>query len=174
MDNSVGFIILRHVNSYLTNKYWKHCYNCIRKHFPDNKIIIIDDNSNLTYLSNDFIMKNTRVINSEYSNRGELLPYIYYLQNREFETAVIIHDSVFINKKIDTSIDKYKFLWNFKGDNDRIDDASHKLRDCYNDEDLINMIVTKILVIIKIKNLMNLSHRTRNHENANKIHTKYL
>ena len=44
--SSLGFIILRHVNSELTNKYWVNCYNCIRRHYPENKILIIDDNSN--------------------------------------------------------------------------------------------------------------------------------
>ena len=42
--DTLGFIILRNVNSELTNKYWIHCYNCIRKYYPENKIIIIDDN----------------------------------------------------------------------------------------------------------------------------------
>ena len=41
------FIIVRHVNSELTNKYWKESYNCIRKFYPEIKVVIIDDSTNL-------------------------------------------------------------------------------------------------------------------------------
>ena len=36
--NDYGFIIIRHINSSLTNEYWKECYTCIRKFYPNNKI----------------------------------------------------------------------------------------------------------------------------------------
>ena len=42
---SLGFIIIRHVNSKISDYYWKECYTCIRK-FYDNPIVIIDDSSN--------------------------------------------------------------------------------------------------------------------------------
>ena len=41
---NIGFIILRHVNSSITNEYWKECYRCIKKNYPTNRILIIDDN----------------------------------------------------------------------------------------------------------------------------------
>jgi hypothetical protein len=107
---SLGFIILRHVNSELTNRYWVNCYHCIRRHYPENTILIIDDNSNPQYISAEILYK-TLIINSEYHKRGELLPYYYYLQHRLFDSAVILHDSVFINQYIDFSVDKYKLLW---------------------------------------------------------------
>lgn len=110
---TIGFIILRHVNNYKTNLYWIHCYNCIRKFYPENKILIIDDNSNYQYIT-DYKLYKTRIIKSEYPGRGELLPYYYYLNNKDFDSAVIIHDSVFINKKIDLSVNKYKILWSFE------------------------------------------------------------
>jgi len=109
----IGFIILRHVNSEITNTYWIKCYNCIRKYYPENKIMIIDDNSNQLFLTNINLYKTT-VINSKYPGRGELLPYYYYLKNKLFDKAVIIHDSVFINKYIDFNVDDYKMLWSFK------------------------------------------------------------
>ena len=110
---TLGFIILRHVNSELTNKYWIHCYKCVRKYYPENNILIIDDNSDVNFLQNQPLYRTT-IINSEYHKRGELLPYYYYLKNKLFDNAVIIHDSVFINKYIDFSVDKYKFIWEFK------------------------------------------------------------
>ncbi len=95
-----GFIITRHVNSEQTNKYWNQCVKLIRTYYPFKKIIIIDDNSNQTFIKADFDYKNTEIIQSEYPKRGELLPYIYFLKNKWFENAVIIHDSVFIHKRI--------------------------------------------------------------------------
>ena len=44
-DKTFGFIILRHVNSSITNTYWIRCYDSIRKYYPENTILIIDDNS---------------------------------------------------------------------------------------------------------------------------------
>lgn len=107
-----GFIVLRHVNDEITNNYWQICYDCIRNYYPENKILIIDDNSNYNFITYKKLYK-TLVINSEYPKRGELLPYYYYLQNKLFDTAIIIHDSVFINAYIDLTADKYKILWHF-------------------------------------------------------------
>ena len=81
MNKSIGFIILRHINNKIVDNYWKICYSCIRKYYPKNKIIIIDDNSKKE-LDEEFEknLTNTLIINSEYPGRGELLPYIYYLK----------------------------------------------------------------------------------------------
>ena len=50
-DSTLGFIILRHVNSKITNTYWQLCYKRIRKFYPKNKIVIVDDNSNYQYVT---------------------------------------------------------------------------------------------------------------------------
>lgn len=110
---TLGFIILRHVNSEITNKYWIESYSCIRALYPDSMIIIIDDNSNYLYIT-DIPLENTRIIDSEFKGAGEALPYIYFLRYRYFDTAVIIHDSVFIKKYIDFTEYKNKFLWSFE------------------------------------------------------------
>ena len=124
---SLGFIILRHVNSELTNRYWVNCYHCIRTHYPENKILIIDDNSNQQYISAEILYK-TLIINSEYHKRGELLPYYYYLQNHLFDTAVILHDSVFINRYVDFAVDKYKLIWDIEHDCDQIEDETAMIK----------------------------------------------
>ena len=130
----IGFIILRHVNSELTNKYWIKCVNSIRQYYPENNILIIDDNSNYEYITEETLYKTT-IINSEYPKRGELLPYYYYLHNKLFDIAVIIHDSVFINKYIDMSVDKYKMIWDFKHNWDQTKDET-KMIDIFNDLEL--------------------------------------
>lgn len=130
----LGFIILRHVNSEQANKYWIHCIDCIRQYYPENEILIIDDNSNYDLITDEKPYKTT-VINSEYHKRGELLPYYYYLHNKLFDTAVIIHDSVFINKYIDFSVEKYKFLWEFEHNWDQTEDETRMI-DMFNDSEL--------------------------------------
>jgi hypothetical protein len=141
--NNIGFIMLRHVNSELTNKYWIHCYECIRKFYPENRILIIDDNSDYEYITNIYLY-NTTIINSEFPKRGELLPYCYYLNNKFFDTAVIIHDSVFINKYIDLNVDKYKLFWMFEHNSDQIDDELNMIK-LFNDPELLEFYNNKKL-----------------------------
>ena len=95
----IGFIILRYVNSTKTNKYWQECYDCIRT-FYSNKIVIIDDNSNLDFLTNDKELINCEIIKSDYPQRGELLPYYYYYHNKFCDRVIVLHDTMFIKKKI--------------------------------------------------------------------------
>ena len=49
-----GFIMTRHVNSEITNKYWNHSMQLLRKYYPEQKIIIIDDNSIKDFVKTDF------------------------------------------------------------------------------------------------------------------------
>jgi hypothetical protein len=133
--SDIGFIILRHVNNELTNNYWNFCYDSIRKYYPENLILIIDDNSNYEYITQREFYKTT-IIKSGYPGRGELLPYYYYLHNKLFETAVIIHDSVFINTFIDMSVDKYKIIWDFDHHWDQIEDETNMIKS-FNDEELL-------------------------------------
>jgi hypothetical protein len=135
--------MLRHVNSEETNKYWKHSYNCIRKFYPENHILIIDDNSNCEYITNISLYK-TIIIYSEYHKRAELLPYYYYLQFKLFDKAVILHDSVFINQYIDFNVDKYMPLWHFKHDWDLIDEET-KMLHLFNDQDILKFYENKTL-----------------------------
>jgi len=98
--SNFGFIITRHVNSFNTNKYWNQSIKLIRTFYPLKQIVIIDDNSNQEFLKADFDYKNVTVIQSEYHGRGELLPYVYYLKYKWFPNAVILHDSVFVHRRI--------------------------------------------------------------------------
>ena len=95
-----GFIITRHVNSEKTNMYWNRCVKCIKTFYPYKKIIIIDDNSNEQFLKADVDYINVTTIQSEFKGRGELLAYYYYIKNKFFENAVIVHDSVFFHKRV--------------------------------------------------------------------------
>lgn len=110
-EKQLGFIILRHVNSIETNQYWISCYNSIRR-FYNNDIIIIDDNSNYDYITNENLI-NCKIIQSEFPGRGELLPYYYMYKLHLFDRAIILHDSTYFNKKINFPSNECLFLWHF-------------------------------------------------------------
>lgn len=111
--DSFGFILLRHVNSELTNQYWIECYNRIRK-FYQEKIVIVDDNSNSNFIT-EYPTENCIVIQSEFPKRGELLPYYYLHKYKWFSQAMIIHDSAFIRDEINVpTIKTVRFLSYFE------------------------------------------------------------
>ena len=141
--SELGFIILRHVNSELTNQYWINCVMSIRKFYPENNIVIIDDNSNYNFINKEYLYK-TIVINSEYPKRGELLPYYYYLRNKWFNNAVIIHDSTIINDPIFTLVNSYTFIWEFEHNWDQVDDEL-RIIECFDDLELKNFYKNKHL-----------------------------
>ena len=118
-----GFIMTRHVNSEITNNYWNQSIRCIRRFYPDTKIIIIDDNSNNEFVKAQYEYRNVEIIQSEYKGRGELLPYYYFYKNKFFENAFIIHDSIFIHKRINfdkiNGIDAIP-LWHFNADKENV------------------------------------------------------
>jgi hypothetical protein len=113
---SLGFVITRHVNNKITDYYWKECYNCIRK-FYDYPILIIDDNSNTEFLNENIVLKNCTVIyDKDHKGSGEFLAYYYFHKLKPFDTAVVIHDSIFIQSHINfelTEDEDIRFLWTF-------------------------------------------------------------
>ncbi len=121
--NGFGFIILRHVNNELSSRYWFECYDRIRHFYPETPVVIIDDNSTYNFidLKKEATIYKCLVMRSIFPKRGELLPYYYYIHNHWFDSALVIHDSVFINIRIDfekMAADmpdglKCKFLWHF-------------------------------------------------------------
>jgi len=139
-----GFIILRHVNSEDTNRYWMDCYDSIRKFYPENQIMIIDDNSNYDVLTHKNLYK-TITIQSEYPGRGELLPYYYYLRYKFCDNVVILHDSVFLQARINLRVNKYKILWDFSDHkHDQIENETEMLQ-LFKDAELLDFYKKKHL-----------------------------
>ena len=121
--NSFGFIITRHVNSEITNKYWNRSIKLLKLFYPNKKIVIIDDNSDINFLKPDFDYNNIEIIQSEFPGSGELLPYYYFIKNKFFENAIILHDSVFFHKRINFEIlngVKVLPLWFFNKDTENL------------------------------------------------------
>jgi len=118
----LGFIILRHVRDTRSKELWYLSYKCIRKLYPENSILIIDDHSNYNYIDTKLEknLVNTTIIKNTKIGRGEILPYLYYLEHKIAEKIIFMHDSSFITKKIDVStIKKFKLLWHFLHHHDK-------------------------------------------------------
>ena len=141
--DTYGFIITRHVNSEITNKYWNHCIKCIRTFYPYRKIVIIDDNSNQDFLISFHNYENIEIINSEFPGRGELLPYYYFIKNKFFDNAIIIHDSVFFHMRINfeklIGINVLPF-WYFYSDNECASNSIHIANTLTNSAEIISKL----------------------------------
>ena len=109
----LGFFITRHVTSAETNLYWLECCSKIRKFYPHAWIIIIDDGSNADFLSTD-VFPQCIILKSEFPRRGELLPYYYFLKFTGFDTAVILHDSAFVQTAVPFETFINRPLWSFR------------------------------------------------------------
>ena len=64
------------------------------------------------------------------------------MSNKLFENAVILHDSVFINKYIDFNVTNYKFLWDFEHHYDQIEDET-KMIEAFNNKELLDFYKDK-------------------------------
>ncbi len=134
--NDFGFIITRHVNSEKTNKYWNQSIKLLKFFYPTKKIIIIDDNSNINFLKADYDYSDVEIIQSEFPGRGEILPYYYYIKNKFFENAIIIHDSVFFHKRINFEVlngTNVVPLWYFNADTEHKSDTLEIIKKLRND-----------------------------------------
>ena len=101
---SFVFIIIQHVTNETSNLYWQECCCSIRKWYPSNKIVIIDDHSSFTFQMKfdlDFDLDNIIFIDSEVTKGcGEFLGYYYYYKHKWADHAIILHDSFWIQNRI--------------------------------------------------------------------------
>jgi hypothetical protein len=150
--SNYGFIITRHVNSETTNRYWNQSVKLIRSFYPLRKIVIIDDNSDQNFIKADFDYKNLTIIQSEFPKRGELLPYYYYLKYKWFPNAIIMHDSLFIHKRI--HFEHFLFpvlpLWHHDYDKENIHNILRLASGLTNNRFLIKKIHNKEEVVINL------------------------
>ena len=114
---TLGFVVIRHVCSKQTDLYWKESYRCIRKWYPEAPILIIDDSSNREFLVEDIVLTNCTVIyDTRHKGAAELLPYYYFHLLHPFDTAVILHDSAFLQEHLNFELDDgepCRKLWTF-------------------------------------------------------------
>jgi len=153
--SSFGFIMTRHVNSELTNKYWNHSVKLLNTFYPDKKIVIIDDNSNQDLVKAEHNYSNIEVIQSEFPGRGELLPYYYFIKNKFFDNAVIIHDSVFFHIKI--HFEKLAYynvlpLWHFDKFVENKENTLRIAKNLNNSYNICNKLTEDEIKLLKITN----------------------
>jgi len=111
----LGFILTRHVRSKETNILWMHAVQKIRFSYPKSIIVVIDDDSDYTFVTEALPVDNCIVVRSEFRKRGELLPYYYLYKHKWFPKAVILHDSVFVHEKVKGFDLANVPLWHFDG-----------------------------------------------------------
>ncbi len=116
------FVITVHVRNEEHNMLWRRCYSSIREFYPDDPIVIIEDNSPLPV--SDESLHNTKIIRSKFPGDGEFLPYYYFLKYSWADKMIFLHDSMFLrrpftNEELNHPI---KFHWHFedhRADDDR-------------------------------------------------------
>jgi len=121
----ICFVIIRHVNSPESNKYWIECYTRIREFYRDNPVLIVDSNSDYRFVT-DIPTTNTLVLRSEFKGRGELQGYYYFYQTNVTNTGVILQDSMFINQHVGFGEDT-KFLWDFDIEHENKKEVDHMI-----------------------------------------------
>lgn len=113
-----GFIMVRCIQDELTSKYWFKSYQCIRKFYPKTPIVIIDDYSNPKFINPQLesTLVSCRIIASDRQPHcGELLGYDYFFRHHWFQRAIILHDSVFLQKPIvHLPKNNVQFLWHIE------------------------------------------------------------
>ena len=134
---SLGFIVLRHVNSSVTDKYWRESLRCIRRFYPDNRIVVIDDNSSYEVIeSEDYDYEVVRSA-GELIGSAELLPYLLLNEHKWFDKAVILQDSAFLNAYLSfRHVHNVEFFWRFehRWGNSRLES---ELLACLNESDML-------------------------------------
>ena len=92
-------------------------------------------------------MTGVEIIDSEFGKGcGEILPYIYYARNRWFDTAVIIHDSVFFQRFVDFGgCRDYNILWGFEHYWDQPADETRIIKNLNNYDRLLKFRANKSL-----------------------------
>jgi hypothetical protein len=155
MTEKIGIIIIRHITDDETSMYWRYCVRSIRVNHPEVPIVIIDDNSKSTFLT-DALKKEEaelykcRVIYSIYKKQGEFLPYYYFYlyQDNWFKNALIIHDSVFFTQPL-TNLDVvfdildthgFLFLWHFEYLYDDVADEVKLISALKNGNDILETV----------------------------------
>ena len=140
MENYV-FVVLRKVSKSMENSdtVWQECYKSIRK-FYNNKIIIIDNNSDNDTLTTSVHLENCEIINNKYYETRLFAPF-HFLINFDFNRAIILHDGCIFQNFVDFSKFKnVKFIWHFDMKiYDDVNNINNQLNLLTNNDDLQNV-----------------------------------
>ena len=113
-----GFIIPTCCKSDIHYLQLLRCVSSIQQYHPDKSIILIDD-SDISFHSKirNFFKDNKQVIveTSLVQGSADQQTFKFLLNTNLFSQAIMIQDSMILNKKLDNieQIDKIKFIWSF-------------------------------------------------------------
>jgi len=123
--DSFGFVLTRCVKKPEHNRLWNEAIRCIWKFYPDCPVLVIDDDSDadLVFFANENNEPTPapsvlRIVHSDYKGAAEILPYYYFWKYHPFDVAVVIQDSMFLQKPLPNSVlttSDVIFLWHFGG-----------------------------------------------------------
>lgn len=110
---NLGFYVTTYCISQIDNDRLIRCIESVRLIYPNNNIVIIDDNS--PYQIELKIDDNMKIVKSEVNQIGELLPYYHNSKYDTFDQYLTIHDSMVFKKEIPDKYFEYDFvpLWHF-------------------------------------------------------------
>lgn len=142
MENELGFIIPSYCDSDLHLAQLNRCIHSIRRFHPNETILVINDYSKVDISSITNQYNNIQIIDSPCKGAGDMVTYMVYRDHPLFKKAVIIQDSMALEKKIDRleTIDTIQYLWYF---------TNHRLH---------------WSIIEEPQNEYNISHNIKNHD----------
>ena len=115
LSNDYTFVILRCVKKEAYSDLWITCYDSIHKFHPNNKIVIIDNNSNTKFIKKHNL-SNVELIQYNDNGAGEILPYYFFLKHRWSKYIIYFQDSMFLNRPLcgdKCNVENFKFFWHF-------------------------------------------------------------
>jgi hypothetical protein len=142
------FIILRHISKKEHQEHWIKCFISIKKFYPNHKVIILDDKSDISLIKSideQLIKDNTiNIIYNNYDHSlAELFPYKYISELKHNTKFIILHDTTYFIKYYDFSNINNKFLFQFNNHAwDELSKEIHLLSKLKNNEKLIKLYMT--------------------------------
>lgn len=115
LKNTFGFIIPSYCETDLHVSQLNRCIQSIRRFHSYEKIIIIDDYSSIDFSFIEREFSDVQIVKSRSKGAGDMVTYSVFRDHPVFETAVIMQDSMCLEKKMDRiqSIDSINFIWYF-------------------------------------------------------------
>lgn len=143
LSDDYTFVILRCVRKEKFSELWINCYNSIRKFHPNNKIVIIDNNSNYKYIKN-IQLENVELIQHNKQKCGEILPFYYFLKKKWSKYIIYFQDSMYLNRPLcadKLNVENFKFFWHFyQGVHDNKKVITHQINQLTNNEELHKLL----------------------------------
>lgn len=126
--DKITFVILRYSRTPDDFNIFKKSYYSIKTFYPNNKIVIIDDNS---IYNDELFDKDLDIIHSEFKGAGEILPYYYYCKHKWSEYMLYIQDSMMIYRhfKLSEINSEIRYLWHFNSDNGYTNEIDIDIKD---------------------------------------------